>query len=64
MKKEKAVDQTDRNLDQISQEIKARIQAHADKYNITFEEAAKKAKLVIDGVVIQAYTVSKEENNE
>jgi hypothetical protein len=39
-------------LQDIQLEIQRRIQAHADKMGITYEEAASRAKLVIGGKTI------------
>jgi hypothetical protein len=41
------------DLNDIAQEIKQRIHAYADKHGISFEEAQKRAKLVIDGQPIR-----------
>lgn len=40
------------DLNDVANEIKQRIQAYADKHGISFEEAKKRAKLVIDGQTI------------
>lgn len=37
------------DLNQIAQEIKARIQAYADLHGISFEEAQKRARINIGG---------------
>jgi len=47
-----AKEQIQEELKDISDEIKQRIQAYADKHGISFEEAQKRAKLVIDGQAI------------
>lgn len=41
------------DLSQIIRDIKARIQAYADKHNISFEEAEKRAKMRINGKEIR-----------
>lgn len=41
---------------EINEEIIQRIQAYADKHNISFEEAQKRARLVIDGKEIKIGT--------
>lgn len=41
------------DLNDIANEIKARIQAYADLHNISFEEAKKRAKLKIGNVEIR-----------
>lgn len=40
------------DLNEVANEIKQRIQAYADKHGISFEEAQKRAKLVIEGHVV------------
>lgn len=42
-----------KRLLEINEEIIQRIQAYADKHNISFEEAKKRAKLVIEGKEIE-----------
>lgn len=41
------------DLNEIAKEIKDRIQAYADKHNISFEEARKRARLNIDGKLLK-----------
>lgn len=43
------------DLNQIALEIKARIQAYADKHNISFEEASKRATIQIGGEIIKPF---------
>ncbi len=48
------------DLNQITIEIKARIQAYADRHNISFEEAKKRARITIDG---KPFRVSEEQSD-
>ena len=47
------------DLNDVAQEIKARIQAYADLHKISFEEAQKRARINIDG---KSYQISEDEN--
>lgn len=49
------------DLNELADLIKSRIQAHAEKNNISFEEALKKANLSIDGKVTKLYNVESDE---
>lgn len=48
------------DLNQIALEIKARIQAYADRHNISFEEAQKRARITING---KSFKVSEEQSD-
>ena len=47
------------DLNQIAEEMKARIQAYADLHNISFEEAKKRARINING---KSYRIDEVEN--
>ena len=52
------------DLIQLSFDIKARIQAHAEKHGISFEEAAKRVKMNIDGKMENPFKSNEGDSNE
>lgn len=51
--KERTQEEIENDLQDVASQIKARIQAYADKHNISFDESKKRAKLTIDGKYIK-----------
>jgi hypothetical protein len=47
--KERTQEEIENDLQDVASQIKARIQAYADKHNISFDEAKKRAKLTVGG---------------
>lgn len=50
------------DLNEIAQEIKARIQAYADLHGISFEEAQKRARLTVNGKTMKIGEVADEQD--